>query len=56
MAKSKVVLLLRIRLDSGKRVYAGPAHAKNRKIKPLVAIICGKEEHHPEGVYAAEQK
>jgi integrase len=52
MADSKVVLLLRIRLNNGKRVYAKPAIAKNGKIKPLAAVIDGKVEHHPEGVYA----
>ncbi len=52
MANSKVVLLLRIRLGDGKRVYAAPAIAKNGKIKPLAAVMGGKVEHHPEGTYA----
>lgn len=52
MANSKVVLLLRVRLGRGKRVYAAPATAKNGKIKPLAAVIDGNVEHHPEGVYA----
>jgi integrase/recombinase XerD len=32
-------------------VYAAPAFAKNRKLKPLTASVNGKDEHHPEGVY-----
>jgi hypothetical protein len=52
MAKGKVVLLLRIRLRDGKRVYAASAIAKNGKIKPLAAVVNGKVEHHPEVVYA----
>jgi integrase/recombinase XerD len=52
MANSKVVLLLRVRLGDGKRVYAAPAIAKNGKIKPLAAVVDGKVEHHPEGIYA----
>ena len=39
MAKPKVVLLLRIRLRDGKRVYAALAIAKNGKITPLAAVI-----------------
>ncbi len=51
MANGRVVLLLRVRLIGGRRVCAAPAIAKNQKIKPLVAMICDREEHHPEGVY-----
>jgi hypothetical protein len=51
MANTKVVLLLRIRLGDGERVYAKPAIAKNGKIKPLAADIDGKVDDHPEGVY-----
>jgi integrase len=52
MANSKVVLLLRVRLGDGKRVYAAPEIGKNGRIKPLAAVIDGKVEHHAEGVYA----
>jgi len=52
MANSKVALLMRVRLADGKRVYAATAITKNGKIKPLAAVIDGKVEHHPEGVYA----
>jgi hypothetical protein len=51
MANTKVALQIRIRLSDGRRVYAAPAFAKNRKLKPLIASVNGKDEHHPEGVY-----
>jgi len=52
VANSKVALVMRVRLADGKRVYAAPAITKNGKIKPLAAIVGGKVENHPEGVYA----
>lgn len=51
MANSKVALLMRVRLKDGKRIYAVPAVTKNGKFKPLDAVIDGRVEHHPEGVY-----
>jgi hypothetical protein len=51
MANTKVALQIRIRLSDGRRVYAAPVFAKNRKLKPLTASVNGKDEHHPEGVY-----
>ncbi|QNI32009.1 site-specific integrase [Alloacidobacterium dinghuense] len=51
MANSKVALLMRVRLRDGKRIYAAPVVTKNGKFKPLNAVIDGKVEHHPEGVY-----
>jgi integrase/recombinase XerD len=51
MANTKVALQIRIRLSDGRRVYAAPAFAKNRKLKSLIASVNGKDEHHPEGVY-----
>jgi len=48
----RVVLLLRIRLRDGNRCYATPASSRNGKAVPLAALVNGKVEHHPEGVYA----
>lgn len=47
----QVRLYIRIRLTTGKRVYADPAYASNGRIKPFYAVIGDKLEHHPEGVY-----
>ena len=47
----KVRLYIRIRLADGKRHYADPFYRSNEKPKPLYALVEGKLEHHPEGVY-----
>jgi hypothetical protein len=48
----KVTLLLRIRLkDATHSTYAKPVFAANGRIKPLYAVVGGREERHPEGVY-----
>jgi integrase/recombinase XerD len=47
----QVRLYIRVRLASGKRIYANPAYAANGRIKPLYAVIADQLEHHPEGVY-----
>lgn len=47
----QVRLYIRIRLTSGKRIYANPAYAANGRIKPFYAIVQKQLEHHPEGVY-----
>lgn len=52
MANVPVALVMRIRLGNGERKYTALAITKNGKIKPLFAVINGKVEHHPEGVYA----
>ncbi|HLH36312.1 MAG TPA: hypothetical protein VKX41_16690, partial [Alloacidobacterium sp.] len=50
VTNNKVDLLLRV-WARGTRRYTAPATTKNGKIKPLAAIIDGKIESHPEGVY-----
>jgi integrase/recombinase XerD len=51
MNTPSVPLKLRLRLANGSRRYAEPVFASNGKLKPLVALIDGKEERHDEGVY-----
>gem|GEM_PF-268397 len=51
MRTRNVNLLLRIRETDGKRSYKCPVIAANGKLKPLYAVVNGKPEHHPEGVY-----
>ena len=50
-ARVKVRLSLRVRLPNGKRLFVAPVYAASGKLKPLYAIVSGKPEHHPEGVY-----
>lgn len=47
----KVHLYIRVRLPDGSRQYADPVYLSNGKPKPLYALVDGKPEHHPEGVY-----
>jgi integrase len=47
----KVRLYIRIRLTNGARPYANPVYSANKKLKPFYALVAGKPEHHPEGVY-----
>lgn len=47
----KVHLYIRVRLSDGNRQYVDPVYAANGKLKPLYAVVEGKPEHHPEGVY-----
>ncbi len=51
-----VTLSIRIRLASGQRRYAKPASSGNGRLKALYAIVDGKPEHHPEGVYVLRYK
>jgi hypothetical protein len=46
-----VRLKIRVRLSNGSRAYVDPAFSPNGKLKPLYAVINGKPEHHPEGIY-----
>jgi hypothetical protein len=46
-----VRLKIRVRLSNGGRVYVDPIFSSNGKLKPLYAVLNGKPEHHPEGVY-----
>jgi integrase/recombinase XerD len=50
--KSSVVRLkIRVRLPDGSYPFVEPVFASNGKLKPLYAVVGGKQEHHPEGVY-----
>src|SRR5271154_6042760 len=46
-----VRLKIRVRLSNGSRAYVDPVYSSNGKLKPLYAVVKGKPEHHPEGVY-----
>src|SRR5258708_21612247 len=46
-----VRLKIRVRLSNGSRSYVDPVFSSNGKLKPLYAVVNGKPEHHPEGVY-----
>ena len=46
-----VRLKIRVRLSNGSRAYVDPVYSSNGKLKPLYAVVNGKPEHHPEGVY-----
>jgi hypothetical protein len=46
-----VRLKIRVRLSNGCRSYVDPIFSSNGKLKPLYAVVNGKPEHHPEGVY-----
>ena len=48
---SAVRLKIRIRIASGDRRFVDPVVAANGKLRPLYAMVEGKPEHHPEGVY-----
>lgn len=49
--RSLVSLYLRIRSAEGRWVYARAVVGSNKRIKPLHAMVDGKPEHRPEGVY-----
>ncbi|MEO6965729.1 MAG: phage integrase N-terminal SAM-like domain-containing protein [Acidobacteriaceae bacterium] len=50
--KSPVVRLkIRVRLPYGSRPYLDPVLSANKKLKPQFALVNGRPEHHPEGVY-----
>jgi hypothetical protein len=46
-----VRLKIRVRLSNGSRAYVDPVFSSDGKLKPLFAVVNGKPEHHPEGVY-----
>jgi hypothetical protein len=48
----KVSIRIRIKTSDGRRLMKRPVVNKNGSLKTLWAIVDGKEEHHPEGVYA----
>jgi len=47
----KAHLHIRIKLPDGSRRYSEPVYSTNRKLRPFFALVDGKPEHHPEGVY-----
>jgi integrase/recombinase XerD len=50
--KNPVVRLkIRVRLPDGSRPFLDPVPSGNSKLKPLHALVEGRPEHHPEGVY-----
>jgi hypothetical protein len=51
-----VRLKIRVRLSNGCRSYVDPIFSSNGKLKPLYAVVNGKPEHHPEGVYIHRDK
>jgi integrase/recombinase XerD len=46
-----VRLKIRVRFPNGSRAYVDPVFSSNSKLKPSYALVDGKPEHHPEGVY-----
>ena len=46
-----VRLKIRVRLCNGNRAYLDPVFSSNGKLRPLYAVVLGKPEHHPEGIY-----
>ena len=52
MAAGKIKLYMRVALSTGKWAYVHAAYTGKGKIRPEYALIDGKAEHHPEGVYA----
>jgi hypothetical protein len=47
----KVRLYIRIKLKDGGRPFCDPVYAKNHQLVPSAALVHGKQEIHPEGVY-----
>jgi len=45
----KVRLHCRVRSANGKRQYVDPVYAAIGELKPLHALVDGKQEHHSEG-------
>ena len=52
----KVKLYIRVRRPDGTRQYLNPVFSANGKLKPFYALVQGKPEHHPEGVYNLRYK
>ena len=51
MRSPKAKAYIRISLPDGSRPHCPPVYSGNHKIKPQYALVNGKPEHHPEGVY-----
>ena len=49
--KDTVAIYIRIRKQDGRHRYVKPVWTKQGKLKPLYALVDGREERHPEGVY-----
>jgi len=48
---TSVSLYIRIRTAEGCYRYKKPVYASNHRLKPLCALVDGKEQRHPEGSY-----
>ena len=51
MANKTASLYLNIRKPDGKWTFARPAMSSNNRLKPLVALVAGRQEKHPEARY-----
>ena len=51
MANRTATLYIRITTKDGKKPYCKPVYLTKGRLKPLYAMVDGKPEHHPEGVY-----
>src|SRR5437870_3438677 len=51
MANRIATLYIRITIANGKKPYCKPGYLSKGRLKPHYAIVHGKPEHHPEGVY-----
>ena len=51
MANRTATLYIRITTKDGKKRYCQPVYLSKGRLKPLYAMVDGKSERHPEGVY-----
>ncbi len=51
MKKPVVRLKIRVRMPDGSYPFLDPVFVGNNKLKPGYALVNGKAEHHPEGIY-----
>lgn len=51
MRTPKIRLYMRIRSAGGSYTFHDPAWNKNRTLRAACALVHGKPENHPEGVY-----
>lgn len=47
----RVTIYIRIKRKDGSNAFERPAKSGNNRLKPLYALVKGKPEHHPEGIY-----
>lgn len=51
MANRTATLYIRITAEDGRKPYCKPVYLSKGRLKPHFALVDGKPEHHPEGVY-----